>query len=173
MTATSLSFDHASPDEFCDGDAVREGGLLSNWSPFWGSQLRPPFPVGAPSRCISSSYMRSCSACAIAQSLASSCSALVRKPSCSCWLTSLPASELPLAHPSVILLRRDAASAITLRMSMSCLPGRVPPRRWPPALALVVALRFSAAVLACRRISSSGMRLPPSFWPCERKPSPV
>ena len=112
------SLDQSKPDEEVGaGDAVREGGLLSNDKPFSGSQLNPPCPVGAPSLCISSSYMRSCRARAMAMSLASSCSAWVLNPSCSCWCTSLPASALLLAHPSVILVLLDAASAMTFRMS--------------------------------------------------------
>lgn len=80
------SFDHSRPDdELGAGEDVREGGLLSKERPFVGSQLNPPSPVGFPNLCISSSYMRSCSARAIAWSLASSCSARVLKPSCSCW----------------------------------------------------------------------------------------
>ena len=147
-----FSLDHAKPPldklELCE----RGGVSRSKPNPFSGSQVNPPLPVGAPNLCISSSYMRSCSAWAMAQSLASSCSAVVRKPSCSCWLTNLPAFALPLAHPSVMLFRRDAASAMTLRMSMPRCTGRAPPRRCPPSLALtlelVVRLRFSAAILA-------------------------
>jgi hypothetical protein len=57
------SFDQANPaDDDDDGLGVLEGRSRSKDNPFWGSQARPPFPVGAPNLCISSSYMRSCSA---------------------------------------------------------------------------------------------------------------
>jgi hypothetical protein len=124
----SSSLGQSKPDnELGAGEAVRDGGLLND-RPFSRSQLSPPSPVGRPNLCISSSYMRSCKALAMAISFASSCSAVVRNPSCSCWWPSLPASTLLLAHPSVMLFLLDAASAMTLRISTPRVVD-VPPKR--------------------------------------------
>lgn len=94
-----------------------------NCKPFSGVQVRPPSSLGVPyisfSFLVSSSSINSIKAFMIARSLASSSSDLVLNPLLSdCFCAAFSTSLLPEPHPSVILLRLLAASAITFRMSV-------------------------------------------------------
>lgn len=98
----------------------------------------------------------------MASSLASSSSACVRNPFLLVSSTIPRDRSVPLAQPCVTVARRDAASAITRRISCPRANG-VPPSFWPePA---VKVRRFSAAARASRCASCLGMRrlLPPSL----------
>lgn len=118
----------------------------------------------------SSSWINSMKAWRIACSFASSSSAFVRKPFLDASSASSVLRSVPEAQPWVTSIRRWAASARTLRMSVPRRTG-APPSLFPEFLART--RRCSAAARAWRRASSSGIRLPPRRLPWERKPSPV
>jgi len=106
----------------------------------------------------------------IASSLASSSSALVLNPFRPTSSAIPLLSCLPLPQPLVTVALRVAASAMTFLMSAPLRTG-APPNFWPdPAVRVRLC---SAEARARRRASSIGIRRPPSFFPSERKPSPV